>query len=216
MMNKLLAYLLLVFLFAACGSPLEVRETTDEIGFRQEFEVDADGVKQGFLREYDPEGHLLVEERYTDGELNGPRKVFHASGQVLAEENIVRGRYTGEHRSYRDDGSLDMRGVYTNGAMNGIWYTFHPNGSVKAELTFRDNLQHGPLRQWYPDGKPELSGYYADGDDYEGPLIRYDSTGSLERVLNCKVKAGCRTFWTPDSTANMPVAEVDMTRPDGR
>lgn len=213
MTQRLLAFLLLPLLLTACG--LEVRKETDDLGFRKEFEVDETGVKQGYLREYDAEGHLILEETYTDDVLDGPRKVYSASGQILEEENIVMGKYTGESRSYNDDGTLAMRGVYSDGAMNGIWYSFHPNGSVRAEMTFANNYQEGPVRQWYPDGKPELSGNFTNSLDFDGPLIRYDSTGALERVLECKTRRGCRTFWTPDSTAVMPVVETPMDQPKG-
>lgn len=213
MTQRLIFCFLFPLLLTACGP--EVQEETDDLGFRKEFEVDEAGVKQGFLREYDTEGNLILEEHYTDGALNGPRKVYSASGQILEDENIVMGKYTGESRSYNDDGTLAMRGIYTDGAMNGIWYSFHPNGSVKAEMTFENNYQEGPVRQWYPHGKPELSGNFTNSLDFDGPLIRYDSTGALERVLNCKTKRGCRTFWTPDSTAAMPVVQTPMEQPTG-
>lgn len=212
----ILLLLCLSICLTACGPNLEVREETDDLGYRKAYQVDAEGKKQGFLREYDAEGHLLVEENYTDDELNGIRKVYGGEGLVIAEENIVMGQYTGEHRTYNEDGSLAMRGVYTDGAMNGLWYSFHSNGSVKAEMTFKDNTQEGPIRQWYPDGKPELSGNYADGEDFKGPLIRYDASGKIERILDCDPNRGCRTFWTPDSTAVMPIEAVDMTQPEGR
>lgn len=211
-------YLLFLFIICltACDPGFEVREETDELGFRREYQVDPlTDVKNGYLREYDPKGNLSVEENYLKGELNGIRKVYAENGQVLAEENYAMGQYAGEHRSYDENGNLQMVGEYSNGAMNGLWYAYYPDGGVKTEFTFVNNNQDGPVRQWYPDGKPELSGYYAPSGDFTGDLIRYDSSGSLERILSCDPKMGCRTYWTPDSTAQMPVEEVDMTRPQG-
>ncbi|MEM6770583.1 MAG: hypothetical protein AAF597_08380, partial [Bacteroidota bacterium] len=213
-----LRYLSLAFIICltACGPKLEVKEETDELGFRKEYQVDPEtGLKNGFLREYDAEGRLYLEENYTNDTLNGPRKVYADNGQVIADENIEMGEYVGEHRSYTENGVLAMRGEYANGAMNGLWYTYHPSGAIKAEITFLNNETNGPIRQWYPDGTPELSGFYANSGDFTGDLIRYDSTGGLERVLNCHVDMGCKTYWTPDSSAQLPVAEVDMRLPEG-
>ena len=215
-MPRLLLLLpVLIICLTACGPGYEARTETDDLGFRKEFSVDEAGVRQGVLREYDAAGHLLVEEHYTDGELNGPRLVYDASGQLLAEENMEMGRYAGTYRGYAADGTLSITGEYTDGAMNGLWYAYYPNGTLQKEMTFRNNDQHGPVRQWYPDGTPELSGHWKDGEDFHGPLIRYDSTGQLERVLDCALNRGCRTVWTPDSSFAMPVAEVDMEKPGG-
>lgn len=208
----------LLFLFiiclTACSPSQEVKEETDELGFRKTFQVDPEtGIKNGFLREYDPQGNLTVEENYLDGKLNGPRKVFAENGQVLAEENYVMGEYEGLHRSFDDSGNLSMQGYYSDGAMNGKWLVYYPDGSVKTEISFHNNDTDGPVRQWYPDGTPELSGFYAPGGDFTGDLIRYDASGDLERVLDCDPNRGCRTYWTPDSTTQMPVPEVEMTRP---
>ena len=206
--------LLFIICLTACKPGHEVREETDEIGFRKKFQVDPEtGLKNGYLREYDPQGNLTVEENYREGALNGQRRVFAENGQVIAEENYVMGEYEGLHRSFDEAGNLSMEGYYSEGAMNGKWLTYFPSGSIKAELTFLNNDTDGPVRQWYPDGTPELSGFYAPGVDFTGSLIRYDSLGQLERVLDCHPSRGCRTYWTPDSTAQMPVPEVDMTRP---
>lgn len=192
-----------------------MKEESDDLGFRKEFTVDpATGLKEGVLREYDPQGNLVVEERYLAGKLDGVRKVYGENGKVLAEESYVRGEYEGLYRSFDPAGNLTMQGYYTDGAMNGKWLSYHPNGSVKMEFTFINNESDGPVRQWYPDGTPELSGFYAPGGDFTGDLIRYDSVGQLERILRCHPDRGCRTYWTPDSTAVMPLEEVDMTIPE--
>lgn len=203
-----------IICLTACNPALEVREETDEIGFRKEYQVDPEtGLKNGYLREYDPQGVLSVEENYREGELDGERKVFAENGQVLAEEHYAMGAYEGLYRSFDEAGNLSMTGYYSEGAANGKWLSYYPDGSIKAELTFLNNDTDGPVRQWYPDGTPELSGFYAPGVDFTGSLIRYDSLGQLERVLDCDPNRGCRTYWTPDSTGQMPVPEVDMTRP---
>lgn len=206
--------LCLSFCLTACGPSLEVKEETDELGLRKEYEVDEAGVKQGYLREYDSAGNLLLEERYTNDTLNGPRTVYDGAGTILAEENIVMGAYTGEHKSYDQAGNLEMTGVYSDGKMNGVWYIFYPDGGVKSELTFSANDQDGPVRQWRPDGKPEFSGTFsADGEDYTGDFFRYDEAGNLARILDCDPARGCMTYWTRDSTGGIPVQPVDMSRP---
>ena len=213
-MLRFSAFLLsLSVLLTACGNGLEVKDETDALGFRKEYEVDPEtGLKEGFLREYYPTGELSVEEAYTNDQLNGTRKVFSENGQVLVLENIVMDEYDGEHITYDEDGNLVMKGSYIDGAMNKAWFTYYPDGGVKAAMTFVDNEENGPVRMWYENGQPMLSGEFEGGDEFSGVLHRYTEDGELERILNCAPGAGCRTFWTVDSMA-APVGGVDMTRP---
>lgn len=212
-MLRLCCWLSIVVSFTACG-PGNIREEVDALGYRKEYTVDPEtGVRQGVLREYDAAGVLVVEEHYLDGQLHGARRVYGGAAQLLAEESYAAGTYEGPYRAYHPDGYLEMTGNYHQGIMRGVWCRLFPDGKVRTATTYRNNDTDGPVRQWYPNGQPELSGTYAAEETFVGDLIRYDSTGKLERVLRCDAEGLCRTYWTPDSLVPIPVPLVDMQQP---
>ena len=200
-----------LFLYA-CGDGLELKEQTDDLGYRSEFKQDPEtGLRQGVAREYDPEGNLSIEEHYLDGELHGTRLLYAPTGQIVVEENYENGKFAGKYLNYDEHGELTIRGQYVAGAMAEDWYTFHTDGSVKEVVVFKDNAENGPFREWYADGKPKASGTYLNGDNEHGTLHLYAKSGGLERVMECN-EGVCSTVWTPDSTSAAPAAP-DMSQP---
>lgn len=202
----------LLFLVTACYH-LEERVETDELGYRREYSVDAEGLRQGILREYDPEGNLVGEETYLDDQLDGERVIYNEAGVVIVRENYVAGDFEGPYTSYDPQGNLTLKGEYSNGAMNGFWYGYYPDGSLKEEVTFEDNQESGPFREWYPGGIPKASGNYKNGDKEHGTLHLYDEAGELRRVMQCDTGI-CRTVWSPDSLF-APTEGVGMELPEG-
>jgi len=198
-------------LFTACGDGLEAVEEMDALGYRTEYRMDPEtGLKQGPLRQYLPSGQLYTEENYVDDVLDGPRIIYHENGQIDVSENYAMGEFAGEYLTYDSLGNVLLSGQYIAGAMNKAWFSYYPNGVVKRVATFVDNAENGPFREWYENGQPKMSGTFKDGDNIFGTLHRYDSTGHLERILDCSPR--CHTFWTPDSTSTPP-AGADMTMP---
>ncbi|MEO0732191.1 MAG: hypothetical protein AAFZ52_05115 [Bacteroidota bacterium] len=214
MYRILLSFVLpLSVLLTGCGDGLEPIEETDALGFRNEFRIDPEtGLKQGGLRQYDPQGRLLSEEFYVNGQLHGPRTIYHSNGQEDVTENYDMGEFAGDYRHYDSLGTLRLEGQYIDGAMNKAWTNYYANGRIRSAVTFVDNAENGPFREWYDNGSPRMSGNYLDGDNIEGILHRYDSvTGELNRILECDF-GRCHTVWTPDST-QAPSPGVDMTPP---
>ncbi|NJC25460.1 toxin-antitoxin system YwqK family antitoxin [Neolewinella antarctica] len=200
------------FLFVSCDG-LEPVVETDEDGTRHEFTVDPKTkLRQGELREYFPDGELMAEANYRDGELQGQRKLYDEAGNPVVLENYDQGILSGAYTSYVGDGKPSLRGTYVDGAMNGIWTGYYPDGKIREVVNFNDNHENGPFREWYPDGQPKASGNYRDGDNEDGILHLYAEDGALEKVMSCDLGA-CRTIWTADSTTAAPPG-VDMQLPE--
>lgn len=214
-MRRLLPILTLSILFLyACGDGLETKEETDALGYRTEYKVDPETkLKEGPLRQYDPQGRIAVEENYLNGKLEGIRRIYNPEGKVIVEENYKADNFEGNYISYDSNGGISEKGQYIDGAMNKAWYLFYPNGKVKEVVTFVDNEENGPFREWYENGRPKASGEYLNGDKEHGKLYLYTEAGELERAMNCNL-GECYTFWTPDSTGVAPKG-VDMTMPQG-
>lgn len=201
-----------LFLYA-CGDGLELKEETDDQGYRVEYRQDPEsGLKQGVAREYDPDGNLTTEENYLDGELQGNRLLYAPNGQIVVEENYENGKFQGEYLNYDLQGNLTLRGQYVEGAMADKWTSYYPDGSISEIVTFVDNSENGPFKEWYANGKPKASGAYLRGDNEHGTLHLFAESGGLERVMECN-EGICSTVWTTDSTTAPPAAP-EMKQPE--
>ena len=191
---------------------MDNQETVDEDGVRTEFNVESTtGLKQGPLRQFAPDGTLLLEEEYQDDKLNGERKLYYPDGTLEVHEHYVDGRFEGEYTNYYPNGKPNQIGQFVDGASNGVWFKYNDDGTLFEEVTFVDNLENGPFREWYPNGQPKASGNYLGGDKEHDILHLYLETGELKKVMNC-VSGRCATIWAPDSTGVAPVG-VDMSLP---
>ncbi|MBK8491633.1 MAG: hypothetical protein IPL49_12310 [Saprospirales bacterium] len=84
--------------------------------------------------------------------------------------------------------------------MAGSWKRYYENGQLLEDVQFENNEENGPFVEYYDNGNLKAKGAYLNGDHEHGLLELYDTTGQLERKMNCEMGL-CRTFWTPDSTA---------------
>ncbi len=194
---RLFLSLSLLLLVSACGTRTEVKQEYDESGrLVAEFSRDKKtGKLQGPYRYYYPNGKVMEEGWHEQDSLHGTRRLYYESGQLQAEEHLVRGRYEGPWRSWYPSGQLDMEGQYVDNEMSGVWKRYYESGQLMEEVTFAHNLENGPFREYWPNGHLKAEGTYKDGDYEHGLLLLYDESGQLERKMDCK-RGICRTIWT--------------------
>ena len=154
----------------------------------------ADSVRHGEAEVYDLEGVLIERAHYADGELEGPRTLYYASGAVQAEETLRGGRLEGPYRSYYPDGQLELEGQYVGHVGTGTWTGYYPDGARKEEVTMTESLAAGPFREWHPNGNRKAEGTYVKGGKEDGELLLYDERGDLERKMDCE-EGICYTTW---------------------
>ena len=149
------------------------------------------GVKDGTEQIFFPgTDKLEAEIPWVNGQINGVKKTFHASGAKAGETTYENGRITGESRAYTEkggllrvvrftagqrdgemidywpdrDGKVDRSVPYKNGGVHGVSRSFYADGKPKWEKPFRENKQHGVEKQFAPDGTVERERSWIDGD----------------------------------------------------
>ena len=190
-----------IFLFAllallgACEKPVETIEHRDEYGRLERYQRrKKDFAKEGLYQRFHQDGYLLEEAQYANDSLQGERKFFYKNGTVERIEHYQKGVIHGKFQQYYENGQLQLDQEFVQGVLQGLSTSWYPNGVLKEKVTLRDNEENGPFTEWYENGNLKAEGAYLDGDNEHGTLKLYDTTGQLERVLECQMGA-CHTTW---------------------
>ena len=80
-----------------------------------------------------------TQTQYRNGVRNGWTKNFDPDGNLTAEATYVNDKLEGEFRSYYPDGKIMMKAYYKNGLLDGITYLYFPDGQVQKETKYERN-----------------------------------------------------------------------------
>lgn len=190
-----------LFLFSACSKTIQKVEV-DDFQYRTVYSVlKKTNSKHGLFEKYAPDGVLYESANYTNGALNGARKLFHENGNLDVIEHYVAGKYEGETKTYYDSGEIKLVGQYQNNVAEGIWISYYPNGKKKEEVIYANNEEQGPFKEWHENGNLKAEGTYKDGDNEHGELKLYHDDGQLMRKMDCNMGA-CSTTWKSDRASD--------------
>jgi antitoxin component YwqK of YwqJK toxin-antitoxin module len=140
-----------------------------------------DGSKNGQYKNYDEEGHLLLEGNFMNGRLHGDNTGYYASGTVKHRFKYKEGFKTGTGLTYHPNGVLARKEQF---ALNGIdWVVEEFTDSAKriSEKRYRNQQPHGQWTFYYPDGKTEKVKETYEAGKLHGVRYEYFSTGKLSR-----------------------------------
>jgi len=113
------------------------REYYEDGALKAEYKVDPDGTKDGWYREYWPDGEGKVKAVYDRGVLDG------------------------RYRSWHADGTPHIETKYVEGAPDGDWQEWWPDGTPKVVSEFDAGKRVGWYREWQADGTLALEEQYA-------------------------------------------------------
>jgi antitoxin component YwqK of YwqJK toxin-antitoxin module len=160
---------------------VETRTEYHENGKPKYVGVYRDGVPEGVIREYSPEGKIVGAEVYKDGikigegiydekgKEQGKWKEYHETGELKAEGEYVNGVKIGVWTFYHPNGKTDQKGKYDKkGRPIGDWKWYYDDGSLLREETYTDGLRNGMMTEYDVKGNIITKGEYIDGLK-EGP-----------------------------------------------
>ncbi len=116
---------------------------------------------------------IISEECYSNGNLNGPSKVFYPNGAVSEIKN------------------------YTNGIANGTWEMYFDDGNLKLKGNFLNGEKDGNYRIYSPDGQLLVKGKYYNGHQ-DGDWFYYDEKGAIRQQDFFNKGQLVRTTATPE------------------
>jgi peroxiredoxin len=136
--------LILVLLFASCGSPRPLAEAWPDGTPKRSGTLK--GPKQiGSWTYHHPGGAKAAVGSFAGSMQDGPWTLWHANGAKSAEGVYAAGLRVGAWTYYRPDGTRLTAGSYRADRQEGAWTTYHPDGTTPAAIAwFRRGLWHGP------------------------------------------------------------------------
>jgi antitoxin component YwqK of YwqJK toxin-antitoxin module len=189
--------------------------------------VDKNGLKQGDWKEYYPNGKIKSEKNYVNDLLNGYYKEYDEKGKLVVtmlydngamvksrvedepdievvnkldpEGNLIYSGYyrnkvpVGIHREYGKDGKVSNAFIYNDngvllsegivdetGNRNGKWKDLYSDGKIQAEGQYTDNRRTGKWKFYTREGKTEQTGSYNNGRP-DGLWTWYYDNGTILR-----------------------------------
>ncbi len=171
-------------------------------GISQINETDANGLRQGKWQKKYPNGRLMYEGYFKDGEPAGEWTRYYEGGQVKAKINynqnsdtaqavlndpfgkkMAEGAYVDEKRAgkwqFFNDGRKVSEEMYLNGVKQGISRTFYPTGEVLEETEWQNGQQEGSYRVFFKNGDPYMQCKISSGKR-NGLCLSYFQNGRVE------------------------------------
>lgn len=166
------------------------------------------GLRNGYYKEYDEEGNLLVAYKYVDGEKQefvaelaklDVKKEYYPDGKVKIKATYNKeNKPEGVWREYNEEGEVEKSFIYKNGIVigegiiteqgnkTGSWKEYFDNGLIKGEGFYNNDMKVGPWTFYHSNGEIEQKGTYDSLGRCSGEWKWYYSSGILQRNENYK------------------------------
>ncbi len=141
-------------------------------------------IKDGYFKEYDPEGNLIATLKYKDGILEPEpaelakldiKRDFYPDATEKFRGSFNKGVPEGVHRFYNEKGEVSNskifrrgilvgEGVYDEeGVKQGLWKEYYDSGELRSEGKYEDGVRVGEWKFYYKNTKLEQKGKYIKG-----------------------------------------------------
>jgi antitoxin component YwqK of YwqJK toxin-antitoxin module len=178
------------------------------LGFSQINQTDANGLRQGKWQKKYPNGRLMYEGEFKDGEPVGNWTRYHTGGQVKAKieydeksdsafvqlfdnrgKKIAQGAYIDEKKegkwTFFSENVKFSEEHYVNDKKHGISRKFYPTGEVMEEAEWENGRQEGKYQVFFKNGKPYMQCKFSNGKR-NGLCLSYFKNGRLEMEAHYK------------------------------
>ncbi len=171
-------------------------------GLKEDYEVKWEGntpVKDGYYKDYYPNGQLASEVTYKNGEKEGEEKSWHDNGQQETISYYINGRKEGEYKEWLDNGQLWRQVYYKNGEKEGEEKRWHENGQLSFQTSYKNWKREGERKMWYDNGQLMNKVTYKNGEkEGEEKSWYYNGRMRLKSRYKEGIIYGEVTEWTDD------------------
>jgi antitoxin component YwqK of YwqJK toxin-antitoxin module len=158
----------------------EVKSYTPE-GWLQRVAHFKAGRLHGQTVEFDADGSVVGRFTFADGRLSGPAAVY-VNGRLSQQMNFADGVLAGEMRSYDAAGDLAALSHFARGQLDGEATALRPDGSPIRVARYREGKLEGETVDYWENGKIRQRAQYKN-DAQDGPTTTYLITGELEQQI---------------------------------
>ncbi|MCG6190418.1 toxin-antitoxin system YwqK family antitoxin [Maribellus maritimus] len=158
------------------------------VSFSQINQTDVNGLRQGLWKKQQPNGRLLYEGYFKDGEPVGEWKRFHEGGQVKAIINYAENSDTAYTQLFDVWGKKVAEGSYVNEKKEGSWTLYANNVKIALEQ-YKDGIKDGECLRFYNTGEVLEKADWKNGKK-EGDYRLFYTNG--EPFMQCKFSNNMR------------------------
>ena len=125
-----------------------------------------------------PNGKIMAQGNYVNGDLDGPYKTFYFDGSVESSFFYKKGALDSSYVSYYYGGVKYTEGDYLHGSKTGIWKLYNEDGTLYSTTPYVNDMLNGEKTVYEANAIKDYTEVYKD-DQLEGPEKKYDPNGAL-------------------------------------
>jgi antitoxin component YwqK of YwqJK toxin-antitoxin module len=172
-MKREVFLIILLGIFTACTAPVKPKEVLlHQVGERIPAKF------TGVWKVINGRGQLVSEENYLKGKHHGLTTQWYKSGRKMREFFSFNDELNGIYTEWRDNGFRLREICYHKGLRHGINTEYNARGMAVRRACFLNGLAHGLSQEWYADGQRLRETYYIYGKR-EGPCTQWDLHGNV-------------------------------------
>lgn len=167
------------------------------------------GNKYGKWNYYFPSGAKEQEGFYDkNGEFTGKWQWYYENGNLLREEEFIRGLEDGVLVEYNEDGKVLTKGEYLEGEREGEWYYGLNDHSETGKYLYGERNGYWEFK--HPNGKTAFEGTYESGNPH-GTHKYYNDQGVLirEEAYSYGIKDGKWRWFNEDGVEYLNIVFKD-------
>jgi len=140
--------------------------------------------KNGYFKEYDSEGNLIVTTKYKDGILEPEpaelakldiKRDYYPDATEKFRGSYNKGVPEGVHRFYNEKGEVDNSKIFRKGILvgqgiydqegikQGLWKEYYDSGELRSEGKYENGVRVGEWKFYYKNTKLDQKGKYVKG-----------------------------------------------------
>ena len=120
-----------------------------------------------------PNGQVMVEGNYTNGDFDGLYKTYYFDGSLTSAYYYNKGALDSTTTRYYYGGVKSNDEQYTYGNKTGVWKTYSEDGKLNLLTNYFDDQRNGEEIAYADNGNKEKVSIYKN-DDINGTLTKYD------------------------------------------
>jgi antitoxin component YwqK of YwqJK toxin-antitoxin module len=175
------------------GKPWERMKTGEWQYFNEEgktirIENLKNGVLEGVMKNYYPNGTLSHEHTYKGGLKNGAFTEYATNGALVKKGEYLNDAYHNLVTFYNQDGKKAYEGTYSNGVKKGTWRTYNESEQVEKEFVFEGDQQksvrygNGVFTEYHPETNIPKSEHKYINFKKSGPFKEWYLKGEFVEV----------------------------------
>ena len=193
-----------ILLLAACGGNASQQQVKDRYGRIRAVVDRMDGMKDGAVRFYAPDGRITTTGRYTQDSRDGAWVTTGPAGDTLSIVTFRKGIKQGWQAYWAPGGQLLRVEQFEDGKPHGPLYRFFADGSPRQVTWYKHGVPNGTYMEWYKVEPTSIAltwGQFRNGER-TGKWSWYYGNGRLKRqgTYTAGKQTGLWRSWTAQGT----------------